>query len=103
MTRSQRHPTAAMIALLGVLGWAAAASAVTPGQTTGQAASSTGSQPAEQPVVTETGKASGCTTTGGAVPESGGWKQEETKKNLQPAQGAGPCTEAGQTSPAKGQ
>jgi hypothetical protein len=99
MTGNQRHRTAAAVtALLGFLVWVwtTAASAVTPGQSTEGAASSTGTQQAAPP-------ADGCTTTGGAVPESGGWKQEERKRNLQPAQGAVPCTEAGQTGRAKGQ
>ena len=46
MTRTRRPPAAATLILLGSLGCAGVAYAVAPGQTTGQAATSTGGQAA---------------------------------------------------------
>ena len=76
----RQHLGTAALAFLGALGVAAAAYAVTPGQTTGQAASSTGGQKANQPATSQVGKGGDCSTTGEAVPKSGAWTGEQKKK-----------------------
>ena len=68
----------ATLAIAGALAFSAGAGAVTPGQTTGQAASSTGAQ-GGKPAVTEAGKSTDCSTTGGAEPKSGAWSNEQNK------------------------
>ena len=76
---AKRQYTVATLAFLGALGLSAGAYAVTPGQTTGQAASSTGGHAANQPATNQVGKSSDCSTTGGAVPKSGAWTGEQKK------------------------
>jgi hypothetical protein len=76
---AKRQHIVATLAFLGALGLSAGAYAVTPGQTTGQAASSTGGHAANQPATNQVGKSSDCSTTGGAVPKSGAWTGEQKK------------------------
>jgi hypothetical protein len=88
------HLGVATLTLVGVLGLSAGAYAVVPGQTTDQAASSTGNQAGNQPAATEVGKSTGCSTTGGAMPKSGTWTGEQNKANPTQANAAG-CSEMG--------
>jgi len=86
--RSQ--PVVATLAVAGALAFSAGAGAVTPGQTTDQAASSTGAQ-GGSPAVTEVGKGTGCSTAGGAEPKSGAWSNEQNKASP----GSGQASAAG--------
>ena len=92
---TKRQHTVATLAFLGALGLSAGTYAVTPGQTTGQAASSTGGtggHAANQPATNQVGKSSDCSTTGGAVPKSGAWTGEQKKG--QAGQAAAGCQTA---------
>jgi len=84
---AKRQHVVATLAFLGALGLSAGAYAVTPGQTTGQAASSTGGHATSQPATNQVGKSGDCSTTGGAVPKSGAWTGEQKKKAGQAAAG----------------
>ena len=83
---------AAAFVLLGTLGLSAGASAVQPGQTPEQAASSTGSRAGDQPAVNQIGKTTDCTTAGTATMKSGEWKQGQGQ---QAAQSAADCPQPG--------